>query len=513
MIFKRRLPSLNVTRKKSNISARFSSSESSYLSLRKSILHTDFEGYLCASFAPSSSRESLLVTRAFNAELAAIRESIRGNSASGHLRLGFWRSVIDNAFSSNQRQYEQITNSPLAESAVGRHPLFVPLRDSIKRHRHTRRWFERLIDARASDLDQSRDAEQISIIPNESKRSKSISMSLNNTGLSSFTDTSCEATSDTLAEAEVFAEQTNSTMLYLALEAVGVRDVHADHAASHVGKAVGLCAMLRSLPVHCRQGQVFLPAALLAKHGIRPIDLVISPEEVFTSNGKSLLEEAEENATKSSEGDNGKRGLAMTLARSSSFGGGADIQSISSSNNNNDNVAETKSAPILPKRPIDEGAGGVRLALSPAAARLALATNTAKPLPSVKQSPLPPAKQQRSPAWSAATAMLRSGAGASQLVLAKSPEIMSLIREVVFDVACQAKAHIDHARGMQKLVPSAARAALLPAVCVDRFLRRLEAQNFDIFSGGGVGPWSDGRPYARLLLQSELLRFTVTNSY
>jgi hypothetical protein len=66
---------------------------------------------------------------------------------------------------------------------------------------------------------------------------------------------------------------------------------------------------------------------------------------------------------------------------------------------------------------------------------------------------------------------------------------------------------------MQKLVPPAARAALLPAVCVDRFLRRLETQNFDIFSGNGVGAWSDGRPYARLLLQSEMLRFTVTNNY
>jgi hypothetical protein len=82
---------------------------------------------------------------------------------------------------------------------------------------------------------------------------------------------------------------------------------------------------------------------------------------------------------------------------------------------------------------------------------------------------------------------LRSGAGASQLVLVKSPEVTALIREVVFDVACQAKAHLDHARGMQKLVPPAARAALLPAVCVDRFLRRLEAQNFDIFSGGWSG--------------------------
>jgi hypothetical protein len=280
--------------------------------------------------------------------------------------------------------------------------------------------------------------------------------------LFAFSDTSCETTSDTLAEAEIFAEQTNSTLLYLALEAVGVRDVHADHAASHIGKAVGLCAMLRSLPVHCRQGQVFLPSKILSKHGLRPLDLVISPEDVFTPGGKSLLEEAEENAKKG-EGDNGKRGLAMTLARSSSFGGGADIQSI------NSNSLEPRSAPVLPKKSTNEGAGGVRLALSPAAARLAAESNIiGKPHEFIKKQPLiQPLKQQRSSSWSAAAAVLRSGAGASQLVLVKSPEVMALIREVVFDVACQAKAHLDHARGMQKLVSPDARAALLPAVCGD----------------------------------------------
>lgn len=494
----------------SKLQIRNSSSEaSSPTFLRDVVMKSDFESYLCASLAPSVARESLLVTRAFNTELAAVREHTRGNLASGHLRLGFWRNMIDGAYVAAQQQQQQQQPEP-SSSAVDRHPLYAPLRDSIKRHKHTRRWFERLIDARASDLDISRDAEQISVIPREeSGNLKATTMSLGNSNLFSFSETSCETTSDTLAEAEIFAEQTNSTLLYLALEAVGVRDVHADHAASHIGKAVGLCALLRSLPVHCRQGQVFLPAKILSKHGLRPLDLIISPEDVFTPAGKSLLEEAEDNAKKTTDGDNGKRGLAMTLARSSSFGGGADIQSFKS------DPEEPRSTLALPKKSINEGAGGIRLALSPAAVRLAAESNkTGGSLPIPKKNPLiQPAKQQRSAAWSAAAAVLRSGAGASQLVLVKSPEITALIREVVFDVACQAKAHLDHARGMQKLVPPAARAALLPAVCVDRFLRRLETQNFDIFSGNGVGAWSDGRPYARLLLQSEMLRFTVTNNY
>ena len=66
---------------------------------------------------------------------------------------------------------------------------------------------------------------------------------------------------------------------------------------------------------------------------------------------------------------------------------------------------------------------------------------------------------------------------------------------------------------MRAALPLAARAALLPAVPADRFLRRLERQGFDVFAEGGLGPWRDGRPYARLLLHAELLAKTVSNDF
>lgn len=49
-------------------------------------------------------------------------------------------------------------------------------------------------------------------------------------------------------EVEDLAEQTAGTLLYLSLEAAGVRDIKADHAASHLGKALGLVTLLRSAP-------------------------------------------------------------------------------------------------------------------------------------------------------------------------------------------------------------------------------------------------------------------------
>ena len=112
-------------------------------------------------------------------------------------------------------------------------------------------------------------------------------------------------------------------------------------------------------------------------------------------------------------------------------------------------------------------------------------------------------------AWTA----LRAGVGASSWKLSKPPRIRAALADVVFDMASQAQAHLDHARAMSPRLPQASRAALLPAVPLQAFLSRLEQQQFDVFSVGGLGPWADGRPYARISLQSALIYHTLRNSY
>lgn len=39
----------------------------------------------------------------------------------------------------------------------------------------------------------------------------------------------------------------------------GVKDVHADHAASHIGKAQGIVTCLRATPYHSQRRRVYLP--------------------------------------------------------------------------------------------------------------------------------------------------------------------------------------------------------------------------------------------------------------
>lgn len=45
----------------------------------------------------------------------------------------------------------------------------------------------------------------------------------------------------------------------------GVKNVHADHAASHIGKAQGLTTLLRATPYHAQQRRVYLPIDIIVK--------------------------------------------------------------------------------------------------------------------------------------------------------------------------------------------------------------------------------------------------------
>lgn len=46
---------------------------------------------------------------------------------------------------------------------------------------------------------------------------------------------------------------------------VGIKDVHADHTASHLGKAIGVATALRSTPFHGSKGKVYLPNDIMIK--------------------------------------------------------------------------------------------------------------------------------------------------------------------------------------------------------------------------------------------------------
>ena len=98
-----------------------------------------------------------------------------------------------------------------------------------------------------------------------------------------------------MASLESYAENTYSTLLYLKLQSLPMSSLSADHVASHIGKATGIAAVLRGLPLLAfpgppnthsnqggfggdvggsRQGAVMLPLDTMAECNVREQDVL-----------------------------------------------------------------------------------------------------------------------------------------------------------------------------------------------------------------------------------------------
>ncbi len=113
------------------------------------------------------------------------------------------------------------------------HPILISLRRALGTHNLTTRYLERMLEARERDLDRH---EPRSLLP-------------------------------TLSEVELFAEETQSNMLYLTLESLNI--VGNEEAARHVGIYIGLVTLLRGTLYHFSNKQpCFIPQDLLTKRGV-----------------------------------------------------------------------------------------------------------------------------------------------------------------------------------------------------------------------------------------------------
>ncbi|KAL9974858.1 hypothetical protein ACROYT_G011954 [Oculina patagonica] len=183
------------------------------------VRNLDYENYLCVLLLPKSSRASVFAVRAFNVELARIQDVV-SEQTIGRMRLQFWRDSLENTFQGNPPQQ----------------PVALELAEAITKHKLNKGWFTRLIDARERSLDNR---------PHE--------------------------TTNALEE---HGENTVSSVFYLILECLGVKDVQADHAASHLGKAIGVVTLLRSTPFHGSKGKVYIPNNVMIKHGVSHEDII-----------------------------------------------------------------------------------------------------------------------------------------------------------------------------------------------------------------------------------------------
>jgi phytoene synthase len=175
----------------------------------------DPDRFLTALYAPPPERESLMTLYAFNLEVAKVRESV-SEPMLGEIRLQWWREALDEAY---------------AGGPIRRHAVAEPLAALVRARGLTRAHLDRLIDARARDL----------------------------------YDEPPKTTDDLIS----YAEETSSTVVWLALEALGVPSGGAETEAGRaVGIAWALVGLLRAMPHHLRQRRSYLPQDLEAAHAV-----------------------------------------------------------------------------------------------------------------------------------------------------------------------------------------------------------------------------------------------------
>ncbi|GFR40690.1 hypothetical protein Agub_g1281 [Astrephomene gubernaculifera] len=76
-----------------------------------------------------------------------------------------------------------------------------------------------------------------------------------------------------LGALEQYAEGTASQLLYLQLAAAGIKHSEADHAASHLGRAVGISTLLRGTAAHAAARRCYLPVDLCAEARVSQEDV------------------------------------------------------------------------------------------------------------------------------------------------------------------------------------------------------------------------------------------------
>ncbi|KAK7558773.1 Squalene/phytoene synthase [Phyllosticta citricarpa] len=200
----------------------------------------DSPSFTLQTFVPPSARTAYLAIRAFNIDIARIADAT-SNPIVGRMRMQFWRDAITRALAGNP---------PKEPVAVLLAHALESLQSQNGSSGLSKSWFLRVINEREKALGNP---------PYPS-----------------------------LAALERYAENTYATLLYLTLQAVPLASVTVDHLASHIGKAIGIAAVLRGVPLVAfpppsnhhsnqaefgggsqRQGAVLLPLDVMAEHGVK----------------------------------------------------------------------------------------------------------------------------------------------------------------------------------------------------------------------------------------------------
>ncbi|WPT16615.1 NADH dehydrogenase [Picochlorum sp. SENEW3] len=191
----------------------------------------EYENYLWCSQLKPEYRAPIIALRALGIEIQAVQEHARTEMLL-MMRYQWWKDSVRKAFEVTQ-SYEMSQPVMKAVSELVRQA-------TISKYR-----VMRMIDAHETDA---------------LRTSPMVSM----------------------GELEDYAEGTCSQLLYMQLEACGLATAATEHAASHLGKAIGLSQVLRNAVVYLKKGKTYFPEDICKKYGVTPTEFLVndSPSDV-----------------------------------------------------------------------------------------------------------------------------------------------------------------------------------------------------------------------------------------
>jgi NADH dehydrogenase [ubiquinone] 1 alpha subcomplex assembly factor 6 len=189
---------------------------SAFAYCQETVRQHDREAYVWVNTLEPNVRAPVMMLRALNAEVSIIGDSVsRGGDAMRQIRFQWWKDAISSAFKGEDVKHPVIEALAFCNSV-----------QPLAQYR-----LLRMLETRRTDQCDHR------AFP-------------------------------TMQSLEDFAEATQSQLAYLQLQAGGIHSSDADHAASHLGKAVGITSILRGMHSFLRQGVNYLPVDLCSKHKV-----------------------------------------------------------------------------------------------------------------------------------------------------------------------------------------------------------------------------------------------------
>ncbi len=176
---------------------------------RELVRTSDYQNYLIGLLFPGDCQDAFFAIRAFNVEIAMIKDHIPRNTfQAGRLRFQFWKDLLQDIYFGNG-------------SLLSQHPSGMAIFDAVKEKNLTLRWFERSLEARYKDM-------------------------------------ANDHLFETMDDLETYAEMGHSSILYLVLEILNIRNNNdAEFAASHIGVCSGILTLLQGQLHHASKVCVF----------------------------------------------------------------------------------------------------------------------------------------------------------------------------------------------------------------------------------------------------------------